>query len=68
MGGGDGMLQLQYLLRSRPPESEIEIELKLVSCSSYSIGLARSVELTWRWSGTEFDNSIKTKLLEYALR
>ena len=27
-GGGGGMLQLQSLLRSRPPESEIEIELE----------------------------------------
>ena len=27
-GGGGGMLQLQCLLRSRPPESEIEIELE----------------------------------------
>ena len=28
MGGGGGMLQLQSLLRSRPPESEIEIKLE----------------------------------------
>ena len=27
-GGGGGMLQLQCLLRSRPPESGIEIELE----------------------------------------
>ena len=27
VGGGGGMLQLQSLLRSRPPESEIEIEM-----------------------------------------
>ena len=46
-GGSGGMLQLQSLLRSRPPESEIEIELERTW---------EHVELTWRWSGHEFDN------------
>ena len=41
-------LQLQSLLRSRRPESEIEIEL---------VRNWRHLELTWRWSGPEFDNS-----------
>ena len=40
-------LQLQSLLRSRLPESEIEIELERTW---------RHLELTWRWSGPEFDN------------
>ena len=40
-------LQLQCLLRSRPPESEIEIELERTW---------RHLELTWRWSGPKFDN------------
>ena len=40
-------LQLQSLLRSRRPESEIEIEL---------VRNWRHLELTWRWSGPEFDN------------
>ena len=42
-------LQLQSLLRSRPPESEIEIELERTW---------RHPELTWRWSGPEFDNTV----------
>ena len=40
-------LQLQSLLRSRPPESEIEIEFRRT---------CRHLELTWRWPGPKFDN------------
>ena len=43
-------MQLLSLLRSRPAESEIEIELERTW---------RHLELTWRWSGPEFDNSVK---------
>ena len=43
-GGGGGMLQLQCLLRSRPPESEIEIELERTWEES-------KVELNMVWTG-----------------
>ena len=43
-------LQLQSLLKSRPAESDIDIELERTW---------RHLDLTWRWSGPEFDNYVK---------
>ena len=46
------MLQLQSLLRSRPPESEIEIELERTWEASKV-----DMEMVWRWSGPKFENT-----------
>ena len=51
-----GMLQLQSLLRSRPPESEIEIELERTWEASIV-----DLEMVW----PEFDNNFQNDFVNY---